>query len=144
MLMKPHWPTDAFEQWWKLYRIKRDKPHAEKMFKKAHKENPDLLFDDLVYATKCYMAEYDRPEDPKKFRPPMKHGGTFMNKGGWSEYLERPESPDTSKVLIKRGSPQAAAWERHRGRGFPWGSSGVWAVDSEYPPMLDPHRSEAE
>lgn len=134
MLAKPHWPTDAFEQWWQLYRLKRDKTHAQKCFERVRKSG-ELLFDDLLFATKGYMAEYDRPEDPKKFRPSMKYPATWLNKGGWSEYLERVVSPDAGgKVLIKRGSPQAVAWEKHRGRSIPWGQSGVWAVDSEYPP----------
>lgn len=129
MLMKPHWPTDAFEQWWKIYREKECKKHAQKMFDRVRKSG-DLLFDDLMYATRCYMAEYDRPEDPKKFRPPMKHPGTFLNKGGWSKYLERTEPVDTGKVLIKHGSPQDLEWEKRRG----WSPSGDWYGDSEWPP----------
>ena len=41
--------------------------------------------------------------------------------------------PLEGMVLIQQGTPQAIAWEKHRGKPIPWGQSGVWAVEKEYP-----------
>ena len=43
--------------------------------------------------------------------------------------------PPSEFVTIQRGSPEAAAFEAHRGKPIPWGRSGTWAVKAtEWPP----------
>jgi hypothetical protein len=44
---------------------------------------------------------------------------------------------ETPGVTIKRFSPQAEAWEKYRGKSFPWGRHGVWTVPTEWPPGMD-------
>jgi len=38
-------------------------------------------------------------------------------------------------VTIRKDTPEAAAFEAHRGKPIPWGKSGLWAVKAtEWPP----------
>lgn len=137
MLMKPHWPADAFEQWWATYPRRVAKKFALKCFERL-RSSGDLPFEVLLSATKNYARSVIGEE--MKY---VAHPATWLNAGRWDDdpdallkiKVTAPALPMANgKVLIRRGSPQALAWERHRGRSIPWGQSGVWAVDSEWPP----------
>lgn len=137
MLAKPHWPTDAFEQWWQHYPRRVAKKFAHRVFERL-RSSGEVPFEVLLSATRNY-ARSVVGKDMKY----VAHPATWLNAGRWDDdenaLLDVKVSAPSmqmanGKVLIKRGSPQAAAWEKHRGRSIPWGQSGVWAVDSEYPP----------
>jgi hypothetical protein len=137
MLMKPQWPSDAFEQWWQHYPRRVAKKFAHRVFERL-RSSGEVPFEVLLSATQNY-ARSMVGKDMKY----VAHPATWLNAGRWDDdenalldvKVSAPAMPMANgKVLIRRGSPQALAWEKHRGRSFPWGQSGVWAVDSEYPP----------
>jgi len=137
MLMKPNWPIDAFEQWWAAYPRRVAKKFALKCFERL-RSSGEVPFEVLLSATKNY-ARSVVGKDMKY----VAHPATWLNAGRWDDAPEALLDVKVSapvmqcadgKVLIRRGSPQALAWERYRGRSIPWGQSGVWAVDSEWPP----------
>lgn len=137
MLMKPHWPTDAFEQWWQHYPRRVAKKFAHRVFERLRRSG-EVPFEVLLSATQNY-ARSVVGKDMKY----VAHPASWLNAGRWDDdenaLLDvKVSAPvlqcSNGKVLIKCGSPQALAWERHRGRQFNWGNSGIWAVDSEWPP----------
>lgn len=147
MLARTEWPKDYQCLFWEHYPRKVSKKFALKCLDRVRKAN-EVPFELLISAVQRYARSVVGKD--MKF---VAHPATWLNAGRWDDDEDalldvKVSAPAmqcaNGKVLIKRGSPQALAWERHRGRQFNWGNSGIWAVDSEYPPMLDQHRSEAE
>jgi len=137
MLMKPNYPIDAFEQFWSVYPRKASKKYALKIFERV-RSSGEIPFEILMSAVKNYARSM-----VGKDMQYVKHPSTWLAQGCWDDAPEALLDVKVSapvmqcadgKVLIRRGSPQALAWERYRRRSIPWGQSGVWAVDSEWPP----------
>jgi hypothetical protein len=55
-----------------------------------------------------------------------------------------PPTPVAAGVIIRRGTPQVDAWEKHNGKPFLWGIRSVATVPTEWPPGYEPHRKEAD
>jgi hypothetical protein len=141
MLARPQWPRDAFEQWWAAYPRRVAKKHAFKCFERLRKSD-ELPFEVLMSAT-AYFARTCVGREMKY----IPHPATWLNAG---RYDDDPEallgnsrvvavaSVDPPMVIIRRFSPQADAWERHRRRlgqpPIPWGRSSEWTVQTEWPP----------
>jgi hypothetical protein len=137
MLMKSGWPIDYEDQFWENYPRRIAKKDALKALDRIRKDGK-LPFEVLLSATKQFARSMVGRD--MKFVP---YPATWLNRGSWdddpSALLDvKVSAPamqmNNGQVLIKRGSPQALAWEKHRGRSIPWGQSGVWAVASEWPP----------
>jgi hypothetical protein len=137
MLARTEWPKDYAGIFWQHYPRKVSKKFALKCLERVRKSN-EVPFEVLLSAVKNYARSVVGKE--MKY---VAHPATWLNSGRWDDdpmaLLDvRVAAPAlhtaNEKVLIKRGSPQALAWEKHRGRSFPWGHSGDWGVDSEWPP----------
>jgi hypothetical protein len=140
MLMKPQWPS-IDEVWPIVLAISRlpdgalmmkDKKTARMEWEKMGRAGA-VSFEAVIYALNRCRDEYSRPLKKGEFRPMLPYFCRWLKRERWSDY-EMPQEPPKAngKVLIRRGSPQARAWEQNR--SIPWGPSGVWAVDSEWPP----------
>lgn len=148
MLARTEWPRDYQCLFWEYYPRKVSKKSAMKCLDRLRKSG-ELPFEVLISAVQVY-ARSVVGKDMKY----VAHPATWLNAGRWDDApdalldVKVPASILSGQafagraglVLIKRGSPQAAAWEKRRG----WSPAGDWYGDSEYPPMLDPYRSEVE
>jgi hypothetical protein len=151
MLMKPQWPALDDAVWPLVLAIsklpegalmKRSKDDARKEWAKLGKTG-EISCDALLGCLERCRAEYSRPLKKDingrviEFREMLPHFCRWLSHKRWEDYeaqLETPSGFVLRKVMIKRDSPQAVAWEIFRGRIIPWGPSGLWAVDSEWPP----------
>jgi hypothetical protein len=145
MLMKPQWPALDDAVWPLVLAIsklpegalmKRNKGAAQREWAKLGKTG-EISYDALFSALKCCCDEYSRFPKKDEFRPMLPYFCRWLSHKRWEDYeaqLETPSGFVLRKVMIKRDSPQAVAWEIFRGRTIPWGPSGLWAVDSEWPP----------
>lgn len=141
MLARIDWPKDYQCLFWEHYPRKVSKKFALKCLERVKKAN-ECPFEVLLSAVQRY-ARSVVGKDMKY----VAHPATWLNAGRWDDdenaLLDVKVSAPVlktwgggDKFMIKRGSPQALAWERHRGRQFNWGNSGIWAVDSEWPPEV--------
>lgn len=133
MLAKPKWPIDGFEQWWSVYPRKVAKKFAHKCFERL-RSSGEIPFEVLISATQFFARSCIGKDI--KFVP---HPATWLNAGRWDDdenalldvkVCAPAMQCSNGKVLIKQGSPQAMAWERHRG----WSPAGDWYSHSEWPP----------
>lgn len=141
MLMRPNWPS--IEDIWPIVLaisrlpdgalMMKDKKTARTEWEKLGRSGA-VSYEAIIYALGRCKDEYSRPLKKGEFRPMLPYFCRWLRHERWSDYEMAADPSMEGKVLIKRGSPQAVAWEKHRGRSIPWGQSGVWAVDSEYPP----------
>ena len=136
MLARSEWPNDYAEQWWDAYPRKVSKKYALKCLDRIRKSG-EVPFEVLLSAVKFY-ARSVVGKDMKY----VAHPASWLNAGRWDDdpaalldgKVLAPALPMANgMVLIRRGTPQAIAWEKHRGRPIPWGQSGVWAVEREWP-----------
>ena len=136
MLSKSDWPQDYGEQFWELYPRRVSKKYAMTVLERIRKSG-EVPFEVLLSAVKVYGRSVVGKD--MKY---VAHPASWLNAGRWDDdpdaLLDTKVAPqvirtDNGKFLIRRGSLQAKAWAKHRGKDFPWGPSGVWAVDSEYP-----------
>lgn len=136
MLCRSEWPQDYAEQWWSAYPRKVSKKFALKCLARV-RQSGEVPFEVLLSATKNYARSRIGKEMAY-----TKHPATWLNQGCWDDdsnalldgRVPAPALPCANGgVLIRRGSPQAKAWAEYRGRDFPWGPSGVWMVESEWP-----------
>lgn len=139
MLARSDWPADYEEVFWENYPRRIAKKDALRALYKIRKAN-EVPFEVLLSAVKVYGNSMIG----KEMRY-IAHPATWLNAGRWDDAPEalldgKMQAPALAlrngQVLIRQGSPQAVAWAKHRGRDFPYGRSGVWFVDSEYPPEI--------
>lgn len=138
MLSKSDWPTDYRERFWDAYPRKVAKKYALSILDRV-KKSGEVPFEILISAVQLYARSMVGREMQY-----VKHPSTWLAQGCWDDAPEAivhgakfqaPALPMANgKVLIRRGTPQAWAWARYRGRDFPWGPSGVWMVETEWPP----------
>lgn len=138
MLMRSDWPRDYEEQFWENYPRRVAKKAAMKALDKVRKSG-ECPFEVLLSAVKFYARSVVGKD--MKF---VAHPASWLNAGRWDDdpaalldaKVEAPAIIRTDRVMIRRDTPQAAAWEKHRGKPIPWGREGVWMVESEWPPEL--------
>lgn len=139
MLARSDWPADYEEVFWENYPRKLAKKNALRALYQIRKKN-EVPFEILISAVKFY-AKSVIGKDMKYVALPA----SWLNAGRWDDAPEAlldgkvmatALQTANGKYLIRRFSPQAKAWAKHRGHDFPWGRSGVWAVDSEFPPEI--------
>lgn len=137
MLARSDWPQDYAEQYWDAYPRKVSKKFALKCLDRIRRSG-EVPFEVLLSAVKVY-ARSVVGKDMKY----VAHPASWLNAGRWDDdpdaLLDCKVQPQAmplrnGQVMIRRFSPQAKAWAAHRGQDFPWGPSGVWAVDAEWPP----------
>lgn len=137
MLAKSDWPTDSGERFWESYPRRIAKKAAMVALERVRKSG-EVPFEILISAVGVYARSV-----VGKDMQYVKHPTTWLNQGCWDDapeaLLKGAVQPSAMTlrpgvVLIRRGSPQARAWEAHRGRSIPWGREGVWQMESEWPP----------
>ena len=79
MLMKPHWPTDAFEQWWSIYPRRVAKKFALKCFERL-RSSGEVPFEVLMSATHNYACSV-----AGKDMQYVCHPATWLNQGRWDD-----------------------------------------------------------
>ena len=136
--MRP-WPDDYQDQFWLNYPRKISKKYTLKILDRV-KASGEISFEALLAATKTY-AKSVSGKDMKY----VAHPSTWLSKGRWDdehaalldikvEIKPHQQGLDAGFVTIRQGSPEAEAWEKHRGKLIPWGPSGTWIVPTRWPP----------
>ena len=123
----PGLPADAFQRFWTVYPLHKDRTAASRRFGKTIKTRRE--FDDLLRAVEAYRAELVRDGTERRF---IKHGATFL--GGWRDYLDMQpgdmddrgsaeralDSYHAARERLRSGRPEpddaqtVAAWEADR------------------------------
>lgn len=135
MLARSDWPADYEEVFWDAFPRRIAKKDAMKVLYRIRKSD-EVPFEILISAVKNFARTMVGKD--MKFVP---YPATWLNAGRWDDdpsalldgKVKAVLALAGGKVLIRQGSPQALAWEKHRGKPFPWGQSGTWAVDKEFP-----------
>jgi uncharacterized protein YdaU (DUF1376 family) len=121
---------DDFLKFWGDYPTDANMSKAEAA--KAWARLPD---DDRQLATKSVGAFRAYCASHPDYRPV--HANRYLTQRRFEGHGQIAERSATVSVVVKQGTAQGAAWERHtrqtKSKGVPW-TNGVWRFPSEWPP----------